>query len=238
MRPNGRAVVEEYQCIQRRPCFKSVQDGGYVASFVVTPGKETLFVGLYKVGAPTPCPPGRRDPVTGEDITGCVLYEMDYDDRLGECQERLCIEWGLAKRAWVQSARRNPKPVLYAPPTVLANLAEALDEGAELSGDEGRIFMLRHRARERDARLRGRKIDAVRGIGGPLSCEVCGFDFETAYGERGRGYIECHHIIPLHQTGERTTHLDDLALICASCHRMIHRSPWLTPGQLRELLRS
>jgi hypothetical protein len=43
MRPNGPAVVEEYQRIQRLPRSKSVQDGGSVASFVVTPDKETLF---------------------------------------------------------------------------------------------------------------------------------------------------------------------------------------------------
>jgi hypothetical protein len=237
-RPNGPAVVEEYQRIQRLPRFKSVQGGGSVASFVVTPGKETLFVGLYAVGASTTCPPGQRDPITGEDITGYTIYQMDYDDRLGMCREHLCIEWGPAYRTWVQQALPNPKPVLHAPPGVLANLAEALDEGAEVSGSEGRLYVLRHRLRERDARLRERKVDAVRRGGGSLSCEVCRFDFEETYGERGRGFIESHHIVPLHETGERTTRLDDLALLCANCHRMVQRSPWLAPGELRDLMRS
>jgi predicted HNH restriction endonuclease len=27
---------------------------------------------------------------------------------------------------------------------------------------------------------------------------VCGFDFAQTYGDRGKGFIECHHIVPLH----------------------------------------
>ncbi|MEV4457357.1 HNH endonuclease [Microbispora sp. NPDC049633] len=63
------------------------------------------------------------------------------------------------------------------------------------------------------------------------------FDFEHTYGPRGAGYIECHHIVPLHVSGPVTTKLDDLALVCSNCHRMIHRSaPWLTPSELRKLV--
>jgi 5-methylcytosine-specific restriction enzyme A len=73
--------------------------------------------------------------------------------------------------------------------------------------------------------------------GQALCCEVCGFDFEQTYGERGRGYIECHHIVPLHVAGPRTTRLVDLALLCANCHRIIHaRPPWLTPAELRSVV--
>ncbi|WP_405812446.1 HNH endonuclease [Streptomyces sp. NBC_01520] len=46
--------------------------------------------------------------------------------------------------------------------------------------------------------------------------------------------MECHHIVPLHEAGEGRTKLNDLALICANCHRMIHRrAPWPTPWELR-----
>ncbi|MEV6744057.1 HNH endonuclease [Streptomyces sp. NPDC051080] len=46
--------------------------------------------------------------------------------------------------------------------------------------------------------------------------------------------MECHHVLPLHVAGEGHTKLSDLALICANCHRMIHRrAPWPTPGDLR-----
>src|SRR5690606_19764194 len=75
---------------------------------------------------------------------------------------------------------------------------------------------------------------AVLRQGGTLACEACGFDFEKVYGDRGSGYIECHHVVPLHEAGEGRTKLSDLALICANCHRMIHRrAPWPTPADLR-----
>ncbi|MER5948270.1 HNH endonuclease [Streptomyces sp. NPDC001904] len=115
-----------------------------------------------------------------------------------------------------------------------------LDEDLDAySAPEGRLLMSRHRRRERNKGLRKKKIAAVLQRGGTLACEACGFDFEEVYGDRGSGYIECHHVVPLHEAGEGRTKLNDLALICANCHRMIHRrAPWPTPKQLRILLQS
>jgi len=107
-----------------------------------------------------------------------------------------------------------------------------------VAGNEGKLLIRRHVARERDPRLRRRKIVAVLSHGGSLACEACGFDFEETYGERGHGYM-CHHVIPLHVTGPGTTRLSDLALLCANCHRITHaRPPWLTPQELRSLVAS
>ncbi|MFJ1758296.1 HNH endonuclease [Kitasatospora sp. NPDC088134] len=104
----------------------------------------------------------------------------------------------------------------------------------EYETPEGRLLLRTHLTRERDRGLRRRKIAAVLAAGRPLACEVCDFDFATVYGERGEGYIECHHVVPLHLADESTTRLADLALICANCHRMIHRrAPWPTPAELR-----
>ncbi|MGW1711257.1 HNH endonuclease [Streptomyces sp. NPDC002206] len=104
----------------------------------------------------------------------------------------------------------------------------------DCSAPEGRLLMRRHRARERNQGLRKKKIASVLQRGGRLTCKACGFDFEEVYGDRGAGYIECHHIVPLHEAGEGRTKLSDLALICANCHRMIHRrAPWPTPSELR-----
>ncbi|WP_217641640.1 HNH endonuclease [Actinopolyspora alba] len=109
--------------------------------------------------------------------------------------------------------------------------------GDESEAPEGRLLARKYFARERDPRLRDKKIKSVLAAGRDLSCEACGFDFEAVYGERGRGYIECHHILPLHASGATTTQLKDLALLCSNCHRMIHRGKeWLTPGRLRELI--
>ncbi|MET9397453.1 HNH endonuclease [Kitasatospora sp. NPDC002965] len=109
-------------------------------------------------------------------------------------------------------------------------------ESEELSALEGRLLLQLHLRRERNQKLRKEKIARARRSG-PLACEACGFDFARTYGVRGDGYIECHHIVPLHVAGEGRVRLDDLALICSNCHRMIHRqSPWLTPRQLKDLI--
>jgi 5-methylcytosine-specific restriction protein A len=58
------------------------------------------------------------------------------------------------------------------------------------------------------------------------------------YGPAGDGVIECQHTKPVHtlRAGQRTK-LDDLALVCSNCHRMIHRRKQrLTMDELRALL--
>jgi len=103
---------------------------------------------------------------------------------------------------------------------------------------EGRYLLRWHAYRERKPGLRRRKIESVRRRGDPIVCEVCEFDFERYYGERGRGYIECHHVEPLHITGQREVTIRELALLCSNCHRMIHtKPPWLTLDELREIIK-
>jgi 5-methylcytosine-specific restriction endonuclease McrA len=55
-------------------------------------------------------------------------------------------------------------------------------------------------------------------------CRVCGFHFEDDYGRLGLAFAEAHHLVPLGQLQEQVkTHLEDLATLCANCHRMVHR---------------
>ena len=122
----------------------------------------------------------------------------------------------------------------------LIEASEVVNDVDELDDDEapeGRLLERKHFARERDRGLRAKKIKKHLQTHQALSCSTCGFDFKAAYGSHGDGYIECHHVVPLHSSGEVKTRLDDLILICANCHRMIHRrNPWLTPDQLHELI--
>ena len=112
-------------------------------------------------------------------------------------------------------------------------------EEDEDEADEGRQLFRRHRRRERDPTLVAKKKAAVRNAGRALTCEVCGFDFEKTYGPLGQGYIECHHLVPLSESGATRTRLSDLALLCSNCHRMAHRRrPWPTIDDLRALLHS
>nr|WP_251132534.1 MULTISPECIES: HNH endonuclease [unclassified Exiguobacterium] len=71
-------------------------------------------------------------------------------------------------------------------------------------------------------------------------CKACGFDFEAVYGERGKEYIEIHHIQQLSGLEEpaEINPRTDLIPLCANCHRMIHRKKdeVLTVEQLIEIL--
>lgn len=90
---------------------------------------------------------------------------------------------------------------------------------------EGQVLYKLHKVRERDPEIVRLKKQQSFSILGHLECEACIFDFERFYGELGTGYIECHHRIPLSSIkAESRTSLDDLALVCANCHRMLHRS--------------
>ncbi|GFM34182.1 HNH endonuclease [Desulfovibrio subterraneus] len=59
-----------------------------------------------------------------------------------------------------------------------------------------------------------------------LECVVCGFNFEKFYGPLGQGFIEIHHVNPLHEKdGEREVDpVKDLVPVCSNCHRMLHRT--------------
>jgi 5-methylcytosine-specific restriction protein A len=123
----------------------------------------------------------------------------------------------------------------------IARQPDEVDE-AGATAIEGRLLVRRALARERDPKLRTLKIAQVRRSGRPLQCEVCDFDFARVYGDLGEGYIEVHHVTPLYVSGTHQTRLDDLACLCANCHRMCHRSrpgeSWRTPAALREQIRN
>ncbi|WP_158602914.1 HNH endonuclease [Jiangella rhizosphaerae] len=109
---------------------------------------------------------------------------------------------------------------------------------AEIDVSEGRVLIMRHLRRERSPKIRQMKLDQVTTRGDALACEICSFNFEDIYGPRGKGYIEVHHVLPLHASGQTRTRLEDLALLCSNCHRMIHRRAWITPDELRATLRA
>ncbi len=133
---------------------------------------------------------------------------------------------------------------------VAAEIRSRLEEGLRLqdavsnesdplvieAAQEGGLRAVVSYRRERDSKLREAKLKLVCAEGRPLACEVCTFDFAKTYGDRGRGYIEVHHVTPLHVSGVVQTRLEDLVLLCSNCHRMIHRSGWLRPEELKEMV--
>jgi 5-methylcytosine-specific restriction protein A len=107
---------------------------------------------------------------------------------------------------------------------------------------EGRLLTAMHFRRERAPKLRA-KLLALRRKQGVLSCDACnvrpiavGLEFEDAI-------FEAHHLLPLGVTGPTVTRLADLSLLCANCHRLIHRliathRRWIDVKELRRMLRS
>jgi 5-methylcytosine-specific restriction protein A len=127
-----------------------------------------------------------------------------------------------------------------ASPTATAEIADIGDEGDDfVEAEEGALLTRLHRTRERNRRLILAKKKKVLKALGRLPCEVCSFDFVEAYGDLGSEFVECHHTVPVSQlTPGSKTGLDDLALVCANCHRMLHRrKPWLTVEQLRTIIK-
>ena len=112
----------------------------------------------------------------------------------------------------------------------------AYPETPEYHGREGGLLVAAHLRRERDHGVREAKLKWAIKNDVRLECEVCGLFMEDLYGSRGRDYVEVHHLTPLHVSGETTTKPSDLAILCANCHRMVHRAPWTTPEELRKSL--
>jgi 5-methylcytosine-specific restriction protein A len=76
-------------------------------------------------------------------------------------------------------------------------------------------------AYERNLDARKACIDAL-----GCSCLICGFNFESTYGERGKGFIHVHHLIPLSdiQCDYKINPITDLIPVCPNCHAMLHRN--------------
>jgi 5-methylcytosine-specific restriction protein A len=112
-------------------------------------------------------------------------------------------------------------------------------EAEEEAFPEGKVLYRLHRVHERNADLVRRAKERAMDEWNRLACAACGFDFAAVYGEVGRGFIECHHLLALADlVAERLSRVSDLALVCSNCHRMVHRRrPWLGLDELTALLR-
>jgi hypothetical protein len=88
-------------------------EGSSLATFVVGPERETLFVGMYDVLKLSRSSGERVDPLLGKmgpEDHSC--HETRHSDRMQEYEERLVIEWGLGKLAWRQLAHEQNKTIL------------------------------------------------------------------------------------------------------------------------------
>jgi len=123
-------------------------------------------------------------------------------------------------------------------------VAETRAEYNAISDDdeflEGKILTRLHQRKERNRKAVEQKKKKVLQETGTLECEACGFDFFKVYGKIGYGFAECHHTVPISElVADHKTRLSDLVILCANCHRMIHKSrPMLAVQELRAIIES
>ena len=104
--------------------------------------------------------------------------------------------------------------------------------------DEGKskIITIKTKQRNREMIKRAKQIFKDKH-NNKLFCEICGFDFEKAYGSIGKDFIECHHIIPVSTMDEGgRTKIEDLVMLCSNCHSMIHRNSLLSVEDLKKCM--
>ncbi len=96
-----------------------------------------------------------------------------------------------------------------------------------------------HLATERNRALAERKKAHVKAENRCLECEACGLDFVKVYGDLGADFCEVHHRLPVSALdGPVCPCLEDLAILCSNCHRMIHRTkPLMTVEDFREVVK-
>jgi hypothetical protein len=73
-------------------------------------------------------------------------------------------------------------------------------------------------------------------------CQICGFDFESAYGSIGKEFIHVHHLRPIAVLGQNggasIDPKEDMLPVCPNCHAMLHTrrpQPW-TPEDIKKML--
>jgi hypothetical protein len=167
-----------------------------------------------------------RFPAALFDAHGYVLFETEEDYRSSP-------QLRIGKQISV------PKPGISAIPgyirTVNSDVTPLLDVDIHtLTATEGRRRLVLHLQRERNQTVvRSKKKQAA-----SLGCEVCGFSFARAYGRAASDYCEVHHLLPLAEVeGATRTRMEDLAILCANCHRVVHlRNPPYTLQQVRSML--
>lgn len=112
------------------------------------------------------------------------------------------------------------------------------DEGEEF--EEGRTLTLWHKTRERNRKIR-QKLLAKKRRAGALTCELCGLVSSIRSRRYEDAAFEAHHLIPISQSLQPVTRLSDMALLCANCHRLLHRAislegRWLNLSEARQII--
>lgn len=124
----------------------------------------------------------------------------------------------------------------------IAESTGRLDDDGEEEFLEGRVLTALHKKRERNPKVRRMLLKARRKAGRPI-CEMCLSTCMSTDKRLEDAMFEAHHLIPISSAMTRKTSLQDLALLCANCHSILHRAisverRWLGVSEGRKLLSS
>ena len=123
--------------------------------------------------------------------------------------------------------------------TLIDATAKPEVEAEEIVGKEGRLLVRLHIYRERDRKFVLRVRKHYRSLaGGRLVCHACGCVPIKVYGPLGESCMEVHHKVPIEQLQpDSVTVVSDMAMLCASCHRVVHSErPCVTVERVNELV--
>jgi hypothetical protein len=105
---------KKFESYQRSQKWKNrIPEGSAVASFVVAPDGQTLFVGVYDVVQVSRVAGPFTDSLLGKmPPEDRAWHEMKHSNRVQEYEAKLVIDWGSGKRQWRQRAHKRNKIIL------------------------------------------------------------------------------------------------------------------------------
>ncbi|MBP6023537.1 HNH endonuclease [Ferruginibacter sp.] len=123
--------------------------------------------------------------------------------------------------------------------TLLNESVESENDEEETTFPEGKEKYHLHKTKERNRKLIAIAKEKYKSISPNMNCQVCKFSFVECYGELGANFIEAHHVFPISAlTKETPIRIEDLAMVCSNCHRMLHRKrPWLSINDVGKLIK-
>lgn len=140
--------------------------------------------------------------------------EIKHINNIDNIDSYLIELWQLFKPFFLKDYSQNTEIVQDA-----MNQALLDDKGVK----EGALKLITHFTRERKSSQLVRQKKEQAKAQGKYDCALCNFSFVKFY---KIDYIECHHIIPIFQVPEDKTvetKLIHLMLVCANCHKMLHK---------------
>jgi hypothetical protein len=168
-------------------------------------------------------------------------WRTDFDEQLLSSNVPILADYRdlfSAAETEAPSAQDSDIAVVQAPPLQVEWTTDGQDEGVNFEYEEG----IRRQA-ERSFFQRNPQLAQQAKASFSCVCKVCGFDFAKTYGRLGQGFAEVHHLNPLSErpptewTATVRTNIEEVAVLCANCHRMIHRrKPAFSIEELRAMI--